>query len=125
ERDPRRDRPPRLPGSGCAGAARDDAVRRGRLADRPAADRESTNDRSGVCKGARVTRIGINGFGRIGRQTLKAILERHPESLEVVAVNDLAPTATNAHLFKYDSTYGRFAGEVTHTDTDIVIDGYP
>jgi glyceraldehyde 3-phosphate dehydrogenase len=72
-----------------------------------------------------VTRIGINGFGRIGRQTLKAILERHPESLEVVAVNDLAPTATNAHLFKYDSTYGRFAGEVSHTDSDIVIDGYP
>jgi glyceraldehyde 3-phosphate dehydrogenase len=72
-----------------------------------------------------VTRIGINGFGRIGRQTLKAILERHPESLEVVAVNDLAPTATNAHLFKYDSTYGRYAGEVSHTDTDIVIDGYP
>ena len=72
-----------------------------------------------------MTRIGINGFGRIGRQTLKAILERHPESLEVVAINDLAPTATNAHLFKYDSTYGRFAGEVSHTDSDIVIDGYP
>jgi glyceraldehyde 3-phosphate dehydrogenase len=72
-----------------------------------------------------VTRIGINGFGRIGRQTLKAILERHPESLEVVAVNDLAPTATNAHLFKYDSTYGRYSGEVSHTDSDIVIDGYP
>ena len=72
-----------------------------------------------------MTRIGINGFGRIGRQTLKAILERHPEGLEVVAINDLAPTATNAHLFKYDSTYGRFAGEVTHTESDIVIDGYP
>ena len=51
-----------------------------------------------------MTRIGINGFGRIGRQTLKAILERHPETVEVVAINDLAPTATNAHLFKYDST---------------------
>ena len=63
-----------------------------------------------------MTRIGINGFGRIGRQTLKAILERHPESLQVVAVNDLAPTATNAHLFKYDSTYGRYDGEVSHTD---------
>ena len=55
-----------------------------------------------------MTRIGINGFGRIGRQTLKAILERHPDGLEVVAINDLAPPATNAHLFKYDSTYGRF-----------------
>ena len=71
-----------------------------------------------------MTRIGINGFGRIGRQTLKAILERHPDALEVVAINDLAPTATNAHLFKYDSTYGRFAGEVTHTDTEIGVNGH-
>jgi len=70
-----------------------------------------------------VTRIGINGFGRIGRQTLKAILERHPDELEVVAVNDLAPTATNAHLFKYDSTYGQYPGEVTHTEAEIVVDG--
>ena len=46
------------------------------------------------------TRIGINGFGRIGRQTLKAMLERHPDELEVVAVNDLADDETNAHLFK-------------------------
>ena len=44
-----------------------------------------------------MTRIGINGFGRIGRQTLKAMIERHPDDLEVVAINDLAPTATNAH----------------------------
>jgi glyceraldehyde 3-phosphate dehydrogenase (phosphorylating) len=71
-----------------------------------------------------VTRIGINGFGRIGRQTLKAILERHPDALEVVAINDLAPPATNAHLFKYDSTYGRYPGEVTHGDSEIRIDGY-
>jgi glyceraldehyde 3-phosphate dehydrogenase len=71
-----------------------------------------------------VTRIGINGFGRIGRQTLKAILERHPDTLEVVAINDLAPTATNAHLFKYDSTYGRFHGEVSHTDTEIQVNGH-
>jgi glyceraldehyde 3-phosphate dehydrogenase len=70
------------------------------------------------------TRIGINGFGRIGRQTLKAILERHGDALEVVAVNDLAPTATNAHLFKYDSTYGRFDGEVTHGDASITVDGH-
>jgi glyceraldehyde 3-phosphate dehydrogenase len=71
-----------------------------------------------------VTRIGINGFGRIGRQSLKAILERHPDTLEVMAINDLAPTATNAHLFKYDSTYGRFHGEVSHTDTEIWVNGH-
>jgi len=71
-----------------------------------------------------VTRIGINGFGRIGRQTLKAILERHPDELEVVAINDLAPTATNAHLFKYDSTYGRFPGEVTHGESELTVDGH-
>ena len=71
-----------------------------------------------------MTRIGINGFGRIGRQTLKAILERHPDALEVVAINDLAPTATNAHLFKYDSTYGHYAGEVTHTEDEIRVDGH-
>ena len=70
-----------------------------------------------------MTRIGINGFGRIGRQTLKAILERHPDKLEVVAINDLAPTATNAHLFKYDSTYGRFDGEVTAGEGTITVNG--
>ncbi len=59
-----------------------------------------------------MTRIGINGFGRIGRQVLKAILERHPDTLEVVAVNDLFDVQTNAHLFKYDTNYGRFPGEV-------------
>ena len=69
------------------------------------------------------TRVGINGFGRIGRQSLKAMLERHPDDLEVVAVNDLAPTATNAHLFKYDSTYGRFDGEVSSGEGVIRIDG--
>jgi glyceraldehyde 3-phosphate dehydrogenase len=71
-----------------------------------------------------VTRIGINGFGRIGRQTLKAILERHGDELEVVAINDLAPTATNAHLFKYDSTYGRYDGEVSAGDDSITVDGH-
>ncbi|MDP9244715.1 MAG: type I glyceraldehyde-3-phosphate dehydrogenase [Chloroflexota bacterium] len=70
------------------------------------------------------TRIGINGFGRIGRQTLKAILERHSEELEVVAVNDLADTKTNAHLFKYDSTYGRYPGEVAAAEGEIRIDGH-
>jgi glyceraldehyde 3-phosphate dehydrogenase len=71
-----------------------------------------------------VTRIGINGFGRIGRQTLKAMLERAPDRLEVVAINDLAPTATNAHLFKYDSTYGRYPGEVSAGDGQITVDGH-
>jgi glyceraldehyde 3-phosphate dehydrogenase len=70
------------------------------------------------------TRIGINGFGRIGRQSLKAILERHGDALEVVAVNDLAPDDTNAHLFKYDSTYGPFRGEVRAGDDEITIDGH-
>jgi glyceraldehyde 3-phosphate dehydrogenase len=69
------------------------------------------------------TRIGINGFGRIGRQSLKAMIERQGEALEVVAINDLAPTATNAHLFKYDSTYGRYEGEVTAGEGTITIDG--
>ena len=61
------------------------------------------------------TRIGINGFGRIGRQSLKAILERHPDELEVVAVNDLADDETNAYLFKYDSTYGPLRTSATTT----------
>ncbi|MFO1540020.1 MAG: type I glyceraldehyde-3-phosphate dehydrogenase [Chloroflexota bacterium] len=67
-------------------------------------------------------RVGINGFGRIGRQSLKAIIERSP-GVEVVAVNDLVDTATNALLFKHDSTYGAYPGTVEHTDDTIVIDG--
>jgi glyceraldehyde 3-phosphate dehydrogenase len=67
-------------------------------------------------------RVGINGFGRIGRQSLKAILERAPE-LEVVAVNDLVDVSTNALLFAHDSTYGPFHGTVSHTDDSIVING--
>ncbi|HZK67214.1 MAG TPA: type I glyceraldehyde-3-phosphate dehydrogenase [Chloroflexota bacterium] len=69
------------------------------------------------------TRIGINGFGRIGRQTLRAIIERHPNELEVVAVNDLTDTQTNAHLFKYDSTYGRYPGSVEAQESALVVDG--
>ena len=57
-------------------------------------------------------RVGINGFGRIGRQSLKAILERAPE-LEVVAVNDLVDTSLNALLFKHDSTYGAYPGPLS------------
>jgi glyceraldehyde 3-phosphate dehydrogenase len=67
-------------------------------------------------------RVGINGFGRIGRQTLKALIERAPE-VEVVAVNDIVDVAMNALLFKHDSTYGAFAGEVSHTEDAIVVDG--
>tara|TARA_B100001750_G_scaffold244137_1_gene260817 strand:- start:39 stop:1052 length:1014 start_codon:yes stop_codon:yes gene_type:complete len=62
------------------------------------------------------TRIGINGFGRIGRQVLRATLERHPEELQVVAVNDLTDDQTNAHLFKYDTNYGVFPGTVSAVD---------
>ena len=67
-------------------------------------------------------RVGINGFGRIGRQSLKAILERAPD-LEVVAVNDLVDTSLNALLFKHDSTYGAYPGTVDHTDDALIIDG--
>jgi len=69
------------------------------------------------------TRVGINGFGRIGRQSLRAALERHPDDLEIVAVNDLTDSATNAHLFRYDSTYGRFNGIVEVAGNDLIIDG--
>jgi glyceraldehyde 3-phosphate dehydrogenase len=68
-------------------------------------------------------KIGINGFGRIGRQALRAINERHPNKIEVVAVNDLFDAATNAHLFKYDSTYGKYPGTVEVQDGNLVVDG--
>jgi glyceraldehyde 3-phosphate dehydrogenase len=68
-------------------------------------------------------RVGINGFGRIGRQSLKAIMERAPD-VEVVAVNDLVPTSMNALLFKHDSTYGAFPGTVEHTDDALIVDGH-
>src|SRR5579864_990633 len=70
------------------------------------------------------TRVGINGFGRIGRQSLKAMLERYPRELEVVAINDLTDTKTNAHLLKYDSTYGRFPGEVEATADSLIVNGH-
>lgn len=69
------------------------------------------------------TRIGINGFGRIGRLSLRAILERHSDTIEVVAVNDLTDTKTNAHLFKHDSTYGDFKGEVGYDTDEIHVNG--
>jgi len=68
-------------------------------------------------------RIGINGFGRIGRQVLKAAVERHPDNLEVVAINDLGDTHTNAHLLKYDTNYGRWTHRVEATESGLVVDG--
>jgi glyceraldehyde 3-phosphate dehydrogenase len=68
------------------------------------------------------TRVGINGFGRIGRQSLKALIERIPDA-EVVAVNDLMSVELNALLFKRDSTYGAFNGTVEHTDTSLIVNG--
>lgn len=65
-------------------------------------------------------RVGINGFGRIGRLTLRAIMERHPE-IEVVAINDLTEPSTNAYLFKYDTTYGPFAGEVQSDEDEMIL----
>ncbi|MDR0355562.1 MAG: type I glyceraldehyde-3-phosphate dehydrogenase [Deltaproteobacteria bacterium] len=67
--------------------------------------------------------VGINGFGRIGRQVLKAILERHSDKLKIVAVNDLFDVKTNAHLLKYDSNYGRFPGTVEIKGDSFVING--
>ena len=71
------------------------------------------------------TRIGINGFGRIGRQVLKAVLERHANELDVVAINDLTDTKTNAHMFKYDTNYGVSTSTVEAADEAIVVDGKP
>jgi glyceraldehyde 3-phosphate dehydrogenase len=69
------------------------------------------------------TKIGINGFGRIGRLVLRTIHARHPGTLEVVAINDLFDAETNAHLLKYDTTYGRYPGTVDVKDGHLVVDG--
>ena len=71
------------------------------------------------------TRIGINGFGRIGRLTFRSIDRYHTSDLEVVAVNDLTDTRTNAHLLKWDSTYGAFPGKIEATADSIVVNGKP
>ena len=68
-------------------------------------------------------RVGINGFGRIGRQSLKALIERAPD-IEVVAVNDIVDVPMNALLFKHDSTYGAYPGTVEHTEDAIIVDGH-
>ena len=70
-----------------------------------------------------MTKIGINGFGRVGRLTLRAINQYHKGRLEIVAVNDLTDTKTNAHLLKWDSSYGPYPGEVKAAADSIVVDG--
>ena len=67
-------------------------------------------------------RVGINGFGRIGRQSLRALIERTPD-IEVVAVNDLVDAEMNALLFKHDSTYGAYRGTVDHVQDGLIVDG--
>jgi glyceraldehyde 3-phosphate dehydrogenase len=70
-----------------------------------------------------MTRVAINGFGRIGRLVARAILERPDCGLELISVNDLADAKANAWLFKHDSVHGKFPGEVTTDGNDIVVDG--
>jgi glyceraldehyde 3-phosphate dehydrogenase len=69
------------------------------------------------------TKIGINGFGRIGRQVLRAINEYYGDTLEVMVINDLTDPETNAHLLKYDSTYGRYPGTVEAAEDSLIVDG--
>lgn len=69
------------------------------------------------------TKIGINGFGRIGRQALKAMLDYYPDELEVVAVNDIGDLPTMAHLLRYDSNYGHFPGTVEVRGDALVVNG--
>jgi glyceraldehyde 3-phosphate dehydrogenase len=68
-------------------------------------------------------RVAINGFGRIGRLVLRAVFDAKREDIEIVAINDLAPAATNAHLLKYDSVHGKFDGDVSLDGNDLIIDG--
>jgi glyceraldehyde 3-phosphate dehydrogenase len=69
-------------------------------------------------------RVGINGFGRIGRQVLKAIHETYSSQIEVVAFNDLGDLNTMAHLFRYDSNYGKYDGTGEVQDSTLVVDGH-
>jgi glyceraldehyde 3-phosphate dehydrogenase len=69
------------------------------------------------------TKIGINGFGRIGRQVLKAIQDYYPDQLEIVAFNDIGDLKTMGHLLKYDSNYGRFGGTVEVGDGELIVNG--
>ncbi|MFH1015696.1 MAG: type I glyceraldehyde-3-phosphate dehydrogenase [Chloroflexota bacterium] len=69
------------------------------------------------------TKIGINGFGRIGRLTFRTISQYHKDTLEIAAINDLTDTKTNAHLLKWDSSYGRYPGTVEAGEGTIIVDG--
>jgi glyceraldehyde-3-phosphate dehydrogenase, type I len=69
------------------------------------------------------TKIGINGFGRIGRNAFKIITEKYPEKLEIVAINDLTDAKTLAHLLKFDSIYGRFSGTVEAAERSLIVNG--
>ncbi len=69
-------------------------------------------------------RVGINGFGRIGRHSLRAMLERYPKDLQVGAINDVADLTTNAHLFKHDSSYGTFPGQVESRDGELRVNDW-
>src|SRR5206468_5264704 len=68
-------------------------------------------------------RVAINGFGRIGRNILRAIHESGRKDIEVVAINDLGPVETNAHLLRFDSVHGRYPGEVGVEGDALVVDG--
>jgi glyceraldehyde 3-phosphate dehydrogenase len=70
-------------------------------------------------------KVGINGFGRIGRIAFRAMLKHHADEIDVVAINDLAPAETNAFLFKHDTTYGEFDGEVKVSDGSLIVNGKP
>src|SRR6476661_192344 len=92
----------------------------------PSAPRPATRPGASVpqrSEGIMVTRVGINGFGRVGRQVFKALREDYGETIEVVGLNDLTDAATLAHLLKYDSTYGPFDPdvEIEATDNAIVV----
>ncbi len=69
------------------------------------------------------TKVGINGFGRIGRQVLKAVQDYYPEQLEIVAFNDIGDLKTMAHLLKYDSNYGRFNGKIEVGEGELIVNG--
>ena len=70
-------------------------------------------------------RVAINGFGRIGRLVLRSIIENDRKDIEVAAINDLGPVATNAHLLRFDSVHGRFPADVQVDGDKIVINGKP
>ena len=68
-------------------------------------------------------KVAINGFGRIGRNILRAIIESERKDLEVVAINDLGSTEVNAHLLEFDSVHGKFSRDIKMTKNSIIIDG--